>query len=207
MTTQGGAAPAPTQREDEMAIARRGLHHLALSTGNMDETVRFWTQVLECPLIATLHLPPDDPFAHLSQIPPTDLGDRKHYFFDIGNGAAVAFFDFGDETPPVDGGFAHHVALTCATDEELLETRQHLQSHGVDVSEVVDHFLCKSIYFKDPNGIYMEFSAYSGEWTAANPFLQDAAPVPAARDHLGSKQDERLLDFQAGIPETYGRAG
>ncbi|MDH3236048.1 MAG: VOC family protein [Alphaproteobacteria bacterium] len=189
-----------------MAIARRGLHHLALSTKNMDETVKFWTEVLECPIIVTLHLPPEDPFAHLPQLPPTDLGDKKHYFFDIGNGDAVAFFDFGDATPPVDGGFAHHVALTCESVDELEATRQHLQDKGVDVSEVIDHFFCKSIYFKDPNGIYLEYSAYTGEWTAANPFLQDAAPVPAALDHLGPKQEERLLDFQAGIPETYGRA-
>ncbi|MCZ6859442.1 MAG: VOC family protein [Alphaproteobacteria bacterium] len=189
-----------------MAISRRGLHHLALSTSNMDKTVRFWTEVLECPIIVTLHLPPEDPFADLPQLPPTDLGNRKHYFFDIGNGDAVAFFDFGSETPPVDGGFAHHVALTCATEDELIATKKHLESHGVDVSEVINHFFCKSIYFKDPNGIYLEYSVHTGEWTAANPFLQDADPVPAARDHLGTKQEERLLDFQAGIPETYGRA-
>jgi len=189
-----------------MAVSKRGLHHLALSTRDMEATVKFWTEILQYPIIVTLHLPPEDPFAHLTQLPKTDLGGKKHYFFDIGNGDAVAFFDFGDETPPVDGGFAHHVALTCDTEEELLETKKHLEEHGVDVSEVVDHFFTKSIYFRDPNGIYMEYSVYSGNWTAETPFLQDAQPVPSALRHLGDKQTERLLDFEAGIPDTYGSA-
>lgn len=188
-----------------MPIKNSGMHHLALVTDDMEKTVKFWTEVLGCPIVVTLHLPPVDPFAGLTW---GDLGDKKHYFFDIGNGDRVAFFDFGDEAPKTkDQGFGHHVALGVPSEAALLEAKAHLEAHGVEVSDVIDHFFCKSIYFRDPNGVYLEYSWYSGPWTSDRPFLQDEHPVPAALKHLGPKQDEYLLHFEAGHTETYNKEG
>jgi catechol 2,3-dioxygenase-like lactoylglutathione lyase family enzyme len=184
-----------------MSIKSRGMHHLALCTNDMEATVKFWTEVLECPIVVTLHLPPVDPFAGLTW---GDLADKKHYFFDIGNGDRVAFFDLKDETPETkDKGFAHHVALGVENEDALIEAKAHLERHGVEVSDVVDHLFCKSIYFRDPNGVFMEYSTYSGVWTKETPFLQDANPVPSARRHLGAKQEKFLRHFTAGHTETY----
>ena len=186
-----------------MSIRTSGMHHLALVTDDMEKTVKFWTEVLGCPIVVTLHLPPVDPFAGLTW---GDLADKKHYFFDIGNGDRIAFFDFGDEAPKTkDKGFGHHVALGVDTEAELVGAKKHLEANGVSVSDVVDHWFCKSIYFRDPNGVYMEYSWYTDRWTADKPFLQDAAPVPAARRHLGAKQEKFLRSFEAGHVETYGR--
>ncbi len=187
-----------------MSIKSTGMHHLALCTNNMEETVKFWTNVLGCKLVTTLHLPPVDPFADLTW---GDLGDKKHYFFDIGNGDRIAFFDLKDETPETkDKGFAHHVALGVESEDALAAAKKHLEEHGVKVSDVVNHFFCKSIYFRDPNGVFMEYSVYTGNWTFETPFLQDANPVPAARAHFGSRYDEQLLNFTAGHVDTYAKA-
>jgi len=187
-----------------MAIHSKGMHHLALVTSDMDKTVKFWTEVLNCPLIVTLHLPPVDPFAGLTW---GDLADRKHYFFDIGNGDAVAFFDFGADAPTVkEAGFGHHVAFKLESVEDLAAAKAHLEAHGVEVSDVIDHFFCNSIYFRDPNGIYLEYAVYVADCRPEHPFLQDANPTPAARDHLGVKQEQFLLDFEAGNTETYETA-
>ena len=184
-----------------MPMHNRGLNHLAMITNDMDKTVKFWTEVMRCPITTTLHLPPVDPYAGLTW---SDLADKKHYFFDIGNGSRIAFFDLGDLAPETkESGTNHHVALGVADEDELLENKAHLEAHGVEVSEVVDHFFCRSIYFKDPNGIYMEYAFYTGEWTAEKPFIQDANPVPSAAEHLGTKQDEFLIKGVAGHAETY----
>src|SRR5215218_5421917 len=58
----------------------RGLNHLALVTADMDATVRFWHGVLGARLVATIGTP-----------------TFRHYFFEIGQGDTVAFFEYRDQ--------------------------------------------------------------------------------------------------------------
>ena len=53
-----------------------GINHLALVCRDMEETVKFYTQVLDMPLVKTVALP--------------DGG--QHFFFDCGGGSLLAFF-------------------------------------------------------------------------------------------------------------------
>jgi len=41
--------------------------------------------------------------------------------------------------------------------DELESKREELLGKGVDVTPVVDHEWCRSIYFNDPNGLLLEF--------------------------------------------------
>jgi glyoxylase I family protein len=43
--------------------------------------------------------------------------------------------------------------------QDLEDMKARLQAHGVEVLGVTDHHIFKSIYFFDPNGIRMEFTA------------------------------------------------
>src|SRR5438445_12272459 len=62
--------------------AWKGVNHLALVTPDMDATVRFYAGVLGMRLCATLM-----------------AGPMRHYFFEIGDGQTVAFFEIaGAET-------------------------------------------------------------------------------------------------------------
>ena len=54
----------------------RGVHHLAMVTPDMDATVRFYAGVLGMPLVATLR-----------------AGPMRHYFFRLGPGNTIAFFE------------------------------------------------------------------------------------------------------------------
>ena len=65
----------------------KGINHVALVCRDMAETVRFYTQVLEMPLVKTVELP--------------DGG--QHFFFDCGGGANVAFFWWKDGPPAAPG--------------------------------------------------------------------------------------------------------
>src|SRR5262245_11633915 len=62
---------------DEMPVQWAGLNHLALITNDLDRTTRFWHGVLGAPLVATL-----------------GTEAFRHYFFDVGQGATVAFFEY-----------------------------------------------------------------------------------------------------------------
>lgn len=148
-----------------------GINHLALVCEDMDVTVDFYTNVLGMPLTKTIDLP--------------DNGG-KHFFFDAGGGDALAFFWFPDGPDKVDRaelrrisaipGTMNHVAFDVPLDK-IEEYRERLVAMGLKVTEVVNHddsetqvgeevspsTFVRSIYFKDPDGIQLEFAT----WTRA----------------------------------------
>src|SRR5436190_7988685 len=83
----------------------RGVHHVALLSSDVERTVRFYQDLLEFPLT--------DMFEN------RDYRGSTHFFFDIGNGNALAFFDMpGLDLGPyaeVLGGL-HHLAISVAAD-------------------------------------------------------------------------------------------
>lgn len=129
----------------------RGINHLAMATGDMDSTIRFWRDLLGMRLVA-------------------GLGSSKyrHYFFEISDHDMIAFFEWPevakisekDHGVPVKGPFAFdHVALEVETDDDLWEIKDKLEHADIWVSEVINHGFIHSIYAFDPNNIPIEFSA------------------------------------------------
>lgn len=189
-------ATSPVQ---DYAIKSQGVHHGAYITNDMDATVKFYTGILNMPLVVTLALPSPDPFGgEIQQW--GDLGGTRHYFFDCGGGDRIAFFSwnesFGSYNP--EQGVFHHLAFNVATEAELEAAKRKLEAHGIGVSKVIDHFFCKSIYFKDPNGIHLEFATSTLPMTVEQPFLEDPEPVPAAREVLGDQVEKYGVSFREG---------
>lgn len=166
----------------EQPVQWAGLNHLALTTNDMDLTTRFWHGVIGAPLVAT-------------------IGNAafRHYFFDVGSSATVAFFEYrGHEVkqfakpsgvPDERAIQFDHVSLNMPDQEALLALRQRLLEHDCGVTDVVDHGLLKSIYFTDPNGIALEASYWVDNPTGRAPQsgdrrYADANPVPAAQELL-----------------------
>jgi catechol 2,3-dioxygenase-like lactoylglutathione lyase family enzyme len=127
-------------KSDRPASTARGVHHVALLCADVERTIRFYQEVLGFPLT--------DLFEN------RDYRGSTHFFFDIGNGNALAFFDLpGLDLGPyaeVLGGL-HHLAIS-VTPEQWTAARQRLTAAGVHtdvVSEV-------SMYFRDPDGTRLE---------------------------------------------------
>ena len=151
----------------------KGINHLALVCRDMAETVKFYTEALGMPLVKTVALP--------------DGG--QHFFFDCGGGALLAFFWWPDAPAaapgiasvrdfPSDGksavGSMNHVAFDM-DESELEASIGRLKAAGVHVAvpvvgnhddspmgvsrEMNDGVWVRSVYFRDPNGIMLEFAA------------------------------------------------
>ena len=127
-------------RDDRPASTARGLHHTALISSDVERTVRFYQDVLGFPLTELIEN--------------RDYPGSSHFFFDIGNGNLLAFFDFpGLDVGPyaeVLGGL-HHIAISVEP-TRWDELRQRLTDAGVEFevhSEV-------SMYFRDPDGARLE---------------------------------------------------
>jgi catechol 2,3-dioxygenase-like lactoylglutathione lyase family enzyme len=118
----------------------RGLHHTALLCADVERTVKFYQDVLGFPLT--------------EMVGNRDYEGSTHFFFDIGNGNLLAFFDFpGLDLGPyaeVLGGL-HHMAISVEPGrwEQLKES---LTKHGVEFQEESG----TSIYFRDPDGARIE---------------------------------------------------
>jgi catechol 2,3-dioxygenase-like lactoylglutathione lyase family enzyme len=125
------------------ASTARGLHHTALISSDVETTVRFYQDVLGFPLTELIEN--------------RDYPGSSHFFFDIGNGNLLAFFDFpGLDVDPyaeVLGGL-HHMAISVDPErwEKLVE---RLTEAGVphEVHSGV------SVYFRDPDGARIELIA------------------------------------------------
>jgi len=59
----------------------------------------------------------------------------------------------------------YHFAFEAGTEAGLEAKRQELLAKGVAVSEIVDHDWAKSIYFKDPNGVQLEYCCLTRDFT------------------------------------------
>jgi catechol 2,3-dioxygenase-like lactoylglutathione lyase family enzyme len=154
----------------------RGINHLALITPDMDATVRFYHGVLGMRLVATLR-----------------AGPMRHYFFELGAGNTVAFFEWtGADTFAKPAGAPSsrtmqldHLSFNLADEEALVALRDRLEAAGSEVTPVVEHGIVRSIYFHDPNGIALEASWWEIDITgrAANygdrRVFADPDPVPA----------------------------
>jgi catechol 2,3-dioxygenase-like lactoylglutathione lyase family enzyme len=153
-----------------------GVNHLALVCKDMAKTVAFYRDILGMPLTKTIDLPG---------------GCGKHFFFDMGNGDSLAFFWFPDAPEaapgisapaalPTKGSFvsAHgsmnHIAINVPA-ERFDEYYQRLVDKGVEVTRILNHdnsptqssdemnddVFVRSVYFFDPDGVCLEFAAWT----------------------------------------------
>jgi catechol 2,3-dioxygenase-like lactoylglutathione lyase family enzyme len=121
----------------------RGVHHMAIVSSDVEQTVRFYQDVLGFPLT--------DIFEN------RDYPGSNHFFFDIGHGNLLAFFDFpGLDVGPyaeVLGGL-HHIAISVEP-EQWEQARRRLDAAAVPYQIESG----TSMYFLDPDGARLELLA------------------------------------------------
>ena len=173
----------------------RGVNHLALVCSDMSRTVHFYRDILGMPLVKTIELP---------------AGMGQHFFFDCGNGDCLAFFWFPNAPEGIPGvtapsarpdngeilsavGSMNHIAFNVPLDS-IDGYVERLREAGVECSDVVNHddsewgvskdmhpgVFVRSVYFQDPDGILLEFAA----WTRAMS-ESDVAHEPAGAGAVG----------------------
>lgn len=121
----------------------RGVHHMALICSDPETTIGFYQGLLGFPLVELFEN--------------RDYPGSSHFFFDIGAGNMLAFFDFpelGLGVLPEGIGGVQHIAIS-VTPETFVEAKARLEAAGVHYVGP-DMGVEESIYFKDPDGIGIE---------------------------------------------------
>ncbi|MBV9312617.1 MAG: VOC family protein [Pseudonocardia sp.] len=122
------------------ASRARGVHHTALICSDVRRTCAFYQDLLGFPLVEMFEN--------------RDLPGSTHFFFDLGHGNTIAFFDLPGVNPgpyaEVLGGL-HHLAISISK-ENWDAARARLDA--ADVPYQLESG--SSIYFRDPDGARLE---------------------------------------------------
>jgi len=162
-------------------MAPRGFSHIGLSTLDLDRTRDFYEGVLgfkavRCDILKV-----------------KEGGQIRHVFFDTGHDQLMAFMEAGG-VPGIPAeydaginrglgvpGVFYHFAFEAGSEAGLTEKRRELLAKGIEVTEVVDHDWAKSIYFKDPNGLQLEFCCFTRNLNADDARMQHRAEISVRR--------------------------
>ena len=135
-----------------------GLHHVAISTGDMKGQIEYFSEVLGMELVALYWM--------------HGVENTFHGFMKMGE-AAVAFV-FKEENKAIETvmgqthsgnaanasapGTMQHIAFNVDTLDDLLAMRDRIRANDIVVMGPVDHGMCHSIYFAGPENLALEIS-------------------------------------------------
>lgn len=134
-----------------------GVHHLAISTGDMKAQLAFFTEVLGAELKALYWM--------------HGVAETFHGFVRLNDASYVAFVQgpktatiepimgvshSGNAADPTAPGTMQHVAFNVDTLDDLLALRDRIRAHGINVFGPLDHGMCHSIYFAGPEHLALE---------------------------------------------------
>ncbi len=148
------------------------LHHYAYVTSDQEATRRFYEEIVGLPLVATW----------------TEVADGQEYchtFFGLGDGGALAFFQFADKkyseesAPPAPFSPYRHIALLVDAGAQGA-IRDRAESAGTDTM-TLDHGYCTSLYMSDPNGLILEFTVDHPEIDKVTALQRESAHAELAR--------------------------
>ena len=120
--------------------------HLALPVFDAARTYRFYSEVLQLPLVDALS--------------GDDWGGKPWLmmFFGTASGQLLALCALQGAQPPQPDGLpsdVRHYAFSVGSSAEQEQWKTRLRDHGIAFSEE-DHGTQHSVYFSDPNGIVLE---------------------------------------------------
>jgi glyoxylase I family protein len=130
-------------KAERPATTARGIHHAAFVCKDVEETIRFYQGFLGFPLVELVEN--------------RDYRGSSHFFFDLGNGNLLGFFDFpGHDHPPYEEtiGALQHLAISVDADQ-FAAAKDKLEQNRIEYLGP-DRGAEDSLYFRDPNGMGIE---------------------------------------------------
>ena len=137
-------------------ITPRGLNHLVLNVRSLEESHRFWTEVIGLQQVGELKATPARPNPA-----------KMRFYSGVGQGGThhhdIALVENPNlPEPPKEWGMfgmpmaINHIAITYPSREAWLQQLAYLQAKGVKFDRRIEHGMTHSLYIHDPNGYGVE---------------------------------------------------
>ncbi len=147
---------------------KSGFAHIGLSTHDMGNTIDFYCGLLECQLLAD------------ERIELGNGGVIRQVSIGVGAGQYIVFMEAKgvpsireDYDTGINGALGvpagmYHFALKVDSEDELVALADSLTQKNVEVSEVTDLGIAKSVFLQDPNGLQVEISVMIREFAESD---------------------------------------
>ena len=178
-------------------MANKGFSHIGLSTLDLDKTRDFYENVLGFKTV------------RYDAIEFKEGGSMRHAIMDCGRDQLIAFmepqgvpdvpaeYDTGiNRGLGVPAGF-YHFAFEAGSEAALAAKRDELRAKGVEVTDIVDHEWAKSIYFKDPNGLSLEYCCVVRNLTEDDATMQERFTIPRGALELDNTLSARVPSIRS----------
>ncbi len=168
-------------------MSHRGFSHIGLSTLDLDKTREFYEGVLGFkPVVA-------------DTIRVKEGGRLRHIFFDVGHDQLIAFLEpNGVSGVPAkyDAGINRGL-VEAGSAAGLAEKRDELRARGVETTDIIDHGWAQSIYFKDPNGLSLEYCCMVRNLTEDDAAMQERFTIPRGALELNNTLSAKVPAAQS----------
>lgn len=167
----------------------QSLHQMSFRCVDAEETRKFYEDFLGLEFYAAL---------------PTRVksGDREvealQILFRMASGNFFSFYDVPDDPKPdiyeKVGPFESHFAMKVSSQAEWQNWTDRLTSAGIPYAGPLDHDFVRSVYFQDPNGIWLEITYQVPEHEDI--LDREKAQAPGAMSGWTAKTAERKSRFR-----------
>jgi catechol 2,3-dioxygenase len=172
-------------------VTPSGLNHLVLNVRDLEESHKFWTEIIGFQQVGELKKTEARPNPPKMRFYSGDHGGRmNHHDLALVENKALP-------APPAEWSMfgmpnaVNHIAITLPSREAWLKQLEHVQAMGVKFNRRVDHGMTHSLYINDPNGYGVELlyelprDVWEGDIDAA---LNYAKALPT--EGAGALEDE-----------------
>ncbi len=140
----------------QKAVTPRGVNHIVFNVRNLEESHRFWTEIIGFRQVGELRPTPQRPKPPKMRFYSGDREGKTHHH-------DVALVENPDLPPPPKEWSmfgmplaVNHIAITLPSREAWLQQLAFLQARGVKFDRRVNHGMTHSLYIHDPNGYGIE---------------------------------------------------
>jgi catechol 2,3-dioxygenase-like lactoylglutathione lyase family enzyme len=176
----------------------RGFSHIGLSTLELDQTREFYEEILGFRSVVA------------DTIKIKEGGSIRHIFFDVGRDQLIAFMEargVPDVPEEYDAGINrglgvpasfYHFAFEAGSHAALADKRDELRAKGIEVTDIADHGWAQSIYFKDPNGLTLEYCCVLRNLTEDDATMQERFTVGRDALELSNPSSAEISEARSG---------
>jgi catechol 2,3-dioxygenase len=186
-------------------VTPTGLNHLVLNVRDLEESHRFWTEIVGFKQVGELKATPQRPNPPRMRFYSGDHNGRMQHH-------DLALIENRELPPPPEEWAMNgmpmaisHIAVTLPDRESWLRQLEYMQSRGVKFNRRVEHGMTHSLYVNDPNGYGVELlyelprEVWEGDIDAA---LNFAVSLPTEGAEALQDRHEDVPVFRAAQPAS-----
>jgi len=142
-------------KSDTAPVRPRRINHIVLNVRDIEESHRFWTEIVGMKQVATLRPRPGVTLPKMRFYSADHDGKDTHHDIALVESPNVP----SPEEWKLSGGSVavNHIAMQLPDRASWLKQLEFLQSRGVKFNWRVNHGVTHSVYINDPNGYGVEF--------------------------------------------------